>query len=79
MLKASGVSVRPELPAIRESRNEGASTPDVTKGAAGGATPLTGAAAQRGEGTKSPGSGSKAANLPEQLKGLMRVWGERDC
>lgn len=71
MLKASGVI----LPAIKEVHNEGASTPEVlAKG--GTSTPLANTG-QHGDGATPMGSGlAPKVNLPEHLRGLMKVWGK---
>lgn len=71
MLKASGVI----LPAIKEVHNEGASTPEVlAKGGTG--TPLANTE-QLGDGTTPMGPGlAPKVNLPEHLRGLMKVWGK---
>ena len=71
MLKASGVV----LPAIKEAHNEGANTPEVAKG--GNGSPRTGLRATKSPSKPGSALAPKAACLPEQLRGLMRVWGER--
>ena len=70
MLKASGVV----LPAIKEAHNEGANTPEVAKG--GNGSPRTGLRATKSPSKPGSALAPKAACLPEQLRGLMRVWGE---
>ncbi len=65
MLKASGVVV---LPAIKEVQNEGA-TPEV-KGSPSRPSPKP----KPKPAVPSPLSGPK---LPEQLRALLKVWGER--
>jgi len=69
MLKASGVI----LPAIKEVHNEGASTPEVI--AKGSSTPIITTTGQHGE-IPSGSEVEPKVNLPEQLRGLMKVWGE---
>jgi hypothetical protein len=69
MLKASGVKLRPDLPAIHESHNEGAATPEVVNNSQPKQSPP--------KGMLSPLALSLAGpTLSEELKALSKIWGE---